>query len=76
MELSTSLWRVGRLRQLDVPAYTRVDAKAEFRVNSRMSASVAGQNLSNGRHEEFASQAIFLTSRIPRSVRLDLRWEF
>jgi iron complex outermembrane receptor protein len=76
IELSTSLWRVGELRQLDVPAYTRVDAKADFRLNSRMTASVAGQNLSNGRHEEFASQAIFLTSRIPRSVRLDLRWEF
>ncbi len=76
IDLSTSLWRVGRLRQLDVPAYTRLDAKAQFRVNSRMSASIAGQNLANGHHEEFASQAVFLTSRIPRSVRLDLRWEF
>jgi iron complex outermembrane receptor protein len=76
VELGTSLWRVGRLRQLAVPAYTRVDVKAEFRLNSRLTAAVAGQNLSNGHHEEFASDAIFLLSRIPRSVRLDLRWEF
>ena len=55
------------------PAWT---PRPSSELNSRMSASVAGQNLSNGRHEEFASQAIFLTSRIPRSVRLDLRWEF
>ena len=34
IELSTSLWRVGRLRQLDVPGHTRVDARAEFKLNS------------------------------------------
>jgi outer membrane receptor protein involved in Fe transport len=75
-EIGASIWRVGRLHQLAVPAYTRVDANAEFRLNRRMRAAVVGQNLSNGNHEEFASQAIFLTSRLPRSVRVDLRWEF
>jgi iron complex outermembrane receptor protein len=76
VEIGASIWRVGRLHQLAVPAYTRLDANAEFRLNRRLSAAVVGQNLSNVNHEEFASQAIFLTSRLPRSVRLDLRWEF
>ena len=62
--------------RLAVPAYTRVDANAEFRLNRRMNALLVGQNLTNGNHVEFASQAIFLTSRLPRSARLDLRWEF
>ncbi|MEO5741879.1 MAG: TonB-dependent receptor, partial [Vicinamibacterales bacterium] len=76
VELGMSFWQVGSLRQLAVSAYTRVDAKAEFRLNGRMTAAVLGQNLSNREHVEFSSQAVFLTSRIPRSVRLDLQWEF
>ncbi len=76
VQVRASIWRVGKLEQLAVAAYTRVDANAEFRLNRRMTAAVVGQNLSSRRHVEFASQAIFVTSHVPRSVRLDLRWEF
>jgi outer membrane receptor protein involved in Fe transport len=76
LDIGASIWRVGRLQQLAVPGYTRIDAKAEFRVNGRMTVAAIAQNLSNDHHHEFASQAIFLTSRVPRSVRFDLRWEF
>jgi len=76
VDVGASVWRVGRLHQLAVPAYTRVDATAEFRLSQRLTASVTGQNLSQRQHAEFASQAVFVTSRIPRSARLDLRWEF
>jgi iron complex outermembrane receptor protein len=76
VEVGASIWRVGKLANLAVPAYTRVDARAEFRLNSRLTAAAIGQNLSNRQHFEFASPAIFLTSRVPRSARLDLRWEF
>ncbi|HYI26805.1 MAG TPA: TonB-dependent receptor, partial [Bradyrhizobium sp.] len=76
IQVGALVWRIGKLHQLAVPAYTRMDANAEFKLNSRLSAAVVGQNLLNGTHLEFASQAIFLTSRIPRSARLDLRWEF
>jgi outer membrane receptor protein involved in Fe transport len=74
--VGASIWHIGRLHRLAVAAYTRVDAHAELRLNRRMSAVLVGQNLSNENHVEFASQAIFLTSRLPRSARLDLRWEF
>ena len=76
LQIHASIWRVGKLEQLLVPAYTRIDANAEFRLKGRMTAAVVGQNLGSGNHVEFASQAIFVTSRVPRSVRLDLRWEF
>jgi outer membrane receptor protein involved in Fe transport len=76
VEIGASFWRVGKLRQLAVPAYTRVDARAEFRLNSHLTAALVGQNLSNPRHQELASDILFLTSRIPRSARFDLRWEF
>jgi iron complex outermembrane receptor protein len=76
VQVRASIWRVGQLEQLAVAAYTRVDANAEFRLNRRMTAAVVGQNLANGNHVEFASQAIYVTSRVPRSARLDLRWEF
>ncbi|HUE85955.1 MAG TPA: TonB-dependent receptor [Vicinamibacterales bacterium] len=76
IETSVSLRRVGPLRVIAVPAYTRVDARAEFEVNSRLTAAVVGQNLTQRRHAEFASDIIFLISRIPRSARFDLRWAF
>lgn len=76
VQVRASIWRVGQLAQLLVPAYTRVDANAEFRLNRRMTVAVVGQNLTSGNHVEFASQAVFVTSRVPRSARIDLRWEF
>jgi iron complex outermembrane receptor protein len=76
VHVRASIWRVGKLERLLVPAYTRVDANAELRLNRRMTAAIVGQNLTNGNHVEFASQAVFVTSRVPRSARLDLRWEF
>ena len=74
--VGASIWHVGRLHRLAVAAYTCVDAHAALRLHRRMNAVLVGQNLSNGNHVEFASQAIYLTSRLPRSARLDLRWEF
>jgi iron complex outermembrane receptor protein len=76
VEVGASIWRVGKLERLQVPAYTRLDARAEFRLNGRMTAAVVAQNLLHAHHQEFGSESAFLTSRIPRSARLDLRWEF
>jgi outer membrane receptor protein involved in Fe transport len=76
VDVGASLWRIGTLRQLAIPAYTRLDARAQFRINSRLTAAVVGQNLSNRRHREFASDILFLTSSVPRAARIDLRWQF
>jgi iron complex outermembrane receptor protein len=76
VQAGASVSRVGRLNRLLVPAYTRLDARLEWRLNSRLTAAAVGQNLMTGSHQEFASPLLFLTSGIPRSARLDLRWEF
>ena len=76
VEVSASLWRVGRLRDLLVPAYTRLDARAEFRLSRQLTAAAVVQNILQGDHQEFASDSFFLASRLPRSARLDLRWAF
>jgi iron complex outermembrane receptor protein len=76
VQFGASVSRVGRLRELRVPAYTRVDARAEFRLTGRLTAAIVGQNLSNGDHREFASDIVYLASSVPRSARLDLRWSF
>jgi len=76
MQATASVFRVGRLRVLDVPAYTRVDAGFDYRLNSHLTGSVAAQNLLNGEHREFASPNVFLASSMPRRVRIDLRWQF
>jgi iron complex outermembrane receptor protein len=76
VEVSASLWRVGRLRDLVVPAYTRLDARAEFRLSRRLTFAAVAQNILHGDHQEFASETIYLASRVRRSARLDLRWAF
>lgn len=76
VEVSASLWRVGRLRDLVVPAYTRLDGNVEFRLSHRLTAAAVAQNILHGDHQEFASVSFFLTSRVRRSARLDLRWAF
>jgi iron complex outermembrane receptor protein len=76
LEVGASVWRVGALSRLVVPAYTRLDARVEFRLNSRLMAAAVAHNLLSGHHQEFASETLFLTSRIPRSARLDLRWAY
>lgn len=76
LEIGGSIVRVGALRRLGVPAYTRVDARAQFRLNRHLTLAALGQNLASAQHEEFATEILYLTSGMPRSARLDLRWAF
>jgi iron complex outermembrane receptor protein len=76
VEIGASVSRVGSLRGLGVPAYTRADARAQFRLNRHLTAALVVQNMTSRHHVEFASPSLFLTTSVPRSARLDLRWEF
>jgi iron complex outermembrane receptor protein len=76
VQATASVSRVARLRVLQVPAYTRLDAGLEYRLNARLTAAVAAQNLLSGQHREFASSSVFLSSSMPRRARMDLRWQF
>jgi hypothetical protein len=67
---------VGRLEDLQIPAYTRLDARAELRLNTHATLAATGQNLSQRRHQEFTSPRLSLGNHVGRTARIDLRWAF
>jgi len=75
--LAASIFRVGEIEQLQVDGYTRADVSAEWRFTNRLSAMAIGQNLLDGSHVEFGGTSSFLlTTQVPRSGSLRLRWTF
>jgi iron complex outermembrane recepter protein len=71
------LFYVGPIRSLDIPGYTRLDARVEWRLTGQASLVGSGQNLLQDTHPEFNGQetAILATS-VPRSGTLALAWRF
>jgi iron complex outermembrane receptor protein len=77
LQVNGGLYRVGRLRQLKVPAYTRADARLEFKLSKQLAVLGVGQNLLESSHAEYSDLNLGLQgSMVPRSGRLQLRWEF
>lgn len=76
LQFGGSVARVGELSLLAVPAYTRVDTRIEWRVSHHLTAAAVAQNLTSADHEEFSGAIHYLTSGVPRTARLDLRWAF
>lgn len=76
LQAGFSLFRVGELRRLTVPAYTRLDARVEYRLTHRLALAVVGQNLTRRHHHEFINPVLVPASSVPRSARFDLRWTF
>jgi iron complex outermembrane receptor protein len=75
--LSVAVFRVGALRGAEVPAYTRADVNAAWRLSDRLSLMVLGQNLLDPAHQEFADRtSLLLATEVPRSVSVRLRWTF
>jgi iron complex outermembrane recepter protein len=76
-EIDFSFYRVGRLRSLQIPAYSRADARLEFTLGPQLSLAVVGQNLTSRHHLEFSGvDSLMQASAVPRSGRLQLRWQF
>ncbi|MEP6917833.1 MAG: TonB-dependent receptor [Acidobacteriota bacterium] len=77
IELDAALFRVGRLQSLGVTAYTRADARLEWKLASTLSLVAAGQNLFNRAHGEFTgADASLVSTQVPRTVRVQLAWRF
>jgi iron complex outermembrane receptor protein len=77
VQLDGSIYRVGRLRQIGADAYTRADARVEFKITSQLSAIAIGQNLLDPAHEEFPSPNLpLVSSAVPRSGSVGLAWKF
>jgi iron complex outermembrane receptor protein len=74
---SVALFHAGPLAQLQVDAYTRADATAEWRFTSHLSAIAIGQNVFDAAHAEFSGiKSLALATQIPRSATLRMRWTF
>lgn len=77
LQVEASLYRVGRLRQIGAAAYTRTDARVEFKITDRVSAIGSGQNLFERRHAEFPSANLpVVSSAVPRGGSVSLLWIF
>jgi outer membrane receptor protein involved in Fe transport len=75
--LNVAIFRVGRLEQFQVPAYTRADVTFEKRLGTRLSVTAIGQNLFDNAHQEFdAAEELQFATQVPRSASLRVRWTF
>jgi hypothetical protein len=77
MQFDASVYHVGPVRQLGAQAYTRADVRVEFKINARLSAIAAGQNLFDPAHAEYPSATLpAATTAVPRSGNVSLSWKF
>jgi iron complex outermembrane receptor protein len=77
VQFDASLYYAGRLRRLEVPAYTRLDTSVELKLTSRLTAIASGRNLLQERHQEFSGAlSAYVASVIPRSAHVQMRWQF
>jgi iron complex outermembrane receptor protein len=74
-ELDAFVARIGSLRQMGVAAYTRVDARVEFKLTHRLSLAIVGQNLIGDAHAEFVGSGSGpIATLVPRSADVRLFW--
>ena len=71
------IFYVGPLGRLGIPAYTRADVRFEWKLTSRVAATVQGQNLLSPAHAEFLMDATTIGStQMPRSATFRVTWRF
>ena len=72
LELDGTLRRIGRLTNLQVPAYTELDLRIGWRWSRALDLSLAGHNLLHESHGEFGPPGRQL---IERSVFAFITWQ-
>ncbi len=76
VDLSASLYCVDSLPSLNVPAYTRLDARVGWRVQRDLELGLTAHNLLDPAHPEFVNTSGPRTSEIPRSIFGAATWRF
>jgi iron complex outermembrane recepter protein len=76
LTFDVGVYYVSALTGLAVPAYVRTDARLGWRVSRNAEISLAGQNLLDGRHLEFAATDYVQPSEPGRAVQLKVTWAF
>jgi iron complex outermembrane recepter protein len=74
-QIDGTVFHVGPLKTLAVPAYTRGDLRVEVVLTGHLTLSAVGKNLFVATHAEYASPQI-VTTRIPRSANIQLAWTY
>ncbi|MFA7239525.1 MAG: TonB-dependent receptor [Sulfuricellaceae bacterium] len=74
LDLSAALYYVDGLPRQSLPAYTRFDARAGWRVRRDLELSLTGHNLFDPGHSEYGSIAGNI--EIPRSIYGAATWRF
>ncbi len=67
---------VGPLTEPNVPAYVRLDANCSYKLSKHLLATLAGQNLLDPRHLEFAGPSQLISTEPERSIFGKLTWSF
>jgi iron complex outermembrane receptor protein len=76
-EWNASAYFVGRLQELSIPSYTRVDTELTWRIAERGSFSVVGQNLVQDHHPETSNATgLIQPDFVKRSVYAKIDWRF
>jgi iron complex outermembrane receptor protein len=76
IQFDAAMYSVSALPALNVPAYTRVDARMGWRPSPRFELSTGGRNLQEGKHLEYVSEGPFAPSRIGRGFYARGMWSF
>jgi len=76
INFDTAVYYVSALTGLAVPAYVRTDARISWRVSRSVELSLAGQNLLNGSHFEFATTDYVQCTEIGRTAAAKVTWSF
>jgi iron complex outermembrane recepter protein len=77
LEFDTALYYTGRLPQLEVPSYFRLDSRLGWHLSRSVEVSVTLQNLLDNRHPEFSDlEGGVPSTQIRRSAYAKVTWQF
>ncbi|HVN03743.1 MAG TPA: TonB-dependent receptor [Bryobacteraceae bacterium] len=76
VELDAGFYYVSALTGLAIPGYLRSDARLGWRLTRTAEISLAGQNLLNGRHREFAGLDYVQGTWPGRAAEVKVTWAF
>ncbi len=76
LEVDANLFWVNRIRDLNVPDYTRLDLRLGWNPSKSLELSVVGQNLLSLRHKEFGFFDNQGATRFERSVYGKAAWRY
>ncbi len=77
VELDVAAYRVARLPDVNISAYTRLDVRLGWRPRPQWELSFGVQNLADGRHAEFYGEKVnVIPSEVPRNAYIKALWRF